>query len=205
MGVIKMICIEIKKAGQVYQLNLEGFTDLQAAHYFAREVAVGKENFEDEQQLIDLGTSQEYDHIRVWKEAPKAPEIEPPQPTAIKESNYIKAFRDRITWLGQDLKLKGVKAVEEGVPLVLIYDINEEPAQTQINKENLYKLSDYQGQVLGYKDPLPIIPHADLHSEEEALEYVLDYIKEIRKATPGKHSAEVTATAFFAFTKDEEE
>jgi hypothetical protein len=204
-----MICIEIKKTGQVYQLNLTSFNDLNKAHDFAVEIATGKADYVDRSQIIDLGTSQEYDHIRVWKEEEKYLQVPlsdaPGHIPAVEESkNYIKAFEDRITWLGQDLKLKGVKAVEEGVPLVLIYDINDEPAQTKINKENLYKLSDYQGQVLGYKDPLPIIPHADLHSEEEALEYLNDYILEIRKAAPGK-SEEATATAYFAFTKDEEE
>lgn len=200
-----MIGVEIYKGGQLYQINLNGWTDLTMAHKYAMNIAAGKEIFSDGDQIVDLGTSNKYEHIRVWREKETtSPAVEPPKEDVKPQSkDYIKSFVDRITWLGQDLHLKGVKAVEDGVPLVLIYEINDEPAQVQLSKENLQELSTYQGQVLGYFHPVALVPHADLHSEEEALEYVEDYVKEIRKNTAAVNDKK-TATAFFGFTKDEE-
>jgi len=204
-----MICIEIKKSGQVYQFDLEGQADLHEAHLFALDIATGNAEYVDPTQIIDLGTSKDYEHIRVWKttEAAQGPAVEPPQLPAQKEDeDFIKSFEDRITWLGQDLKLKGVKAMLDGVPFILIYEINNEPAQVQVSKDNLEGLTDYQGRVLGYTAPIAIIPPGDLHSEEDALEYVEDYLNEIRKEAEEKQDEikELTARAYVGFVEVEE-
>lgn len=198
-----MIGVEIKKNGQLYQFKISHTTDLDRAYERAVAIAQNKDNWNDGENIVDLGTSSEYEHIRVWKED-QGVKVDPP-PAAAEEpkgKNYVKAFEDRITWLGMDLKLKGVKAVEDGVPMVLVYEINDEPAQVQIAKENLAQLAQYQGQVLGYTSPLALVPGGDLLDEEAALEYVQDYIHEVRTAKINDN-VDKTAAAFFGFTKDE--
>ncbi|MGP9042122.1 hypothetical protein [Cytobacillus kochii] len=198
-----MICIEIKKGGQSYKFNLTGDMSLSNAYDQALKIATNKENFTDGNQIMDLGTSKDYEFIHVWEEAEeKQTSVAPPVSVAT-DKDYIKSFEDRIMWLGQDLRLKGIKAVEKGVPLILIYEINNEPAQVQISRDNLEGLTEYQGRVLGYDAPMSIIPPGDLYSEEEAREYIQDYIDELRKASPKEPAKD--ALAYFGFTKDEEQ
>lgn len=202
-----MMNFEIKKAENVYTFTIPaGLKTLQEAYEFAKDIASGKEYFEDKGQIVDLGPSKEYEYIRVWRDEGNDNRVAPPQEVTepAENGNFIKPFYDRITWLGMDLQLKGIKAVEEGVPLVLIYEINNEPAQLNVSNDNLLNLTAYQGEVLGYKGPIPVLPPGDLYSEEEALEYMQDYIKEIRKDTAVLTTGK-TATAYFGFTKNEEE
>lgn len=198
-----MITAEIKKGGQTYLIDIPE-TDLNKAYEHALAVATNHANYITEDQIIDLGTSKEYDHIRVFRET-DLPAVEPAgsPPVMEKEDNYIKSFEDKITYLGQTLSLKGVKAVEDGVPFVLLYEINDQPAQVTVSGNGLQKLTQYQGEVLGYNSPMPIVPPADLLSEEDALEYVEDYLKDLRKATEYQLE-EKNAVPYFGFTKDEE-
>lgn len=200
-----MIKAEIKKNDTLYVLDLTQLGDINKAYAFALGVATNTENYNDGVQIVDLGTSKEYDHIRVYVEEQQGVQVAEPAPAATENlpEEYITSFKDRITYLGQDLQLKGIKAVADGVPFVLIYEINDQPAYEMATHNALCKITDYQGQVLGYANPVAIVPPADLLTEEDALEYVEDYIKDIKKAAadlPG----EKTATAFVNFNKDEE-
>jgi hypothetical protein len=203
-----MICIEIRKGGQDYRFTLTGEEatefSLGEAYDFAVDLATGKTFFTGENSITDLGTSKDYEAIKVWQETP-AVEVGPPKLPALEDNkNYIKPFSDHIFYLGQSLMIKGVKALEDGVPFVLIYDVDGQPAQTQASRETIVKLSHYQGQVLGYKNPIVINPQGDIYSEEDALEYVEDYLGDLRKERQTLYNTQdLSATAFTNFTKDE--
>jgi hypothetical protein len=204
-----MIKAEIKKNGNLYVFDLTSKETVKEAYAAALLIAAGKENYEDQLQIVDLGTSEAYDHIRVYVEADvvqvAAPEDDSQLAFQLEDSaDYMKGFEDRITYLGQDLQLKGIKAVADNVAFVLIYEINEQPAQLTMGKNSLFNLTVHQGRVLGYADPTAIVAAADLLDEEAAVEYVEDYIKELqeerRRMLDGIGK---TATAFVDFNKDE--
>ncbi|MED3571937.1 hypothetical protein [Cytobacillus praedii] len=199
-----MIIAEIKKGGQVYEFTLNDFQDLNAAHEFIREVATGKSDFISQEQVIDLGTSQDYEHIRVWMDQAFSV-VDPAADLPVLEDskNYVRGFFDRISFLGQDLSINGVKALEDGVAFVLIYEINNQPAHVVAGKDSLKNVTYHQGLILGYKDPTPIVAPADLLTEEAAIEYVEDYIKELKKKADDIR-VNKTATAYYGFTKEGE-
>lgn len=200
-----MIIAEIKKAGQVFQLGFSFTEDLVEAHKAAVTIATGSNVYEGENQIVDLGPSGEYEYIRVFKEEGVA--VEPPKPTNLegrKEDKYIKPFEDTITYLGQVVHTKGIKAAVDGVGFVLIYEVGGLPAQTLMSKQSLKKLTFMQGQVLGWNEPLVLVPAADLLDEEAALEYMEDYLKELeQEARVLKDQQNKTATAYVDFNKDE--
>lgn len=197
-----MIKAEIKKKDHVYILDLTPFGELYEAYEEARAIAQGKEVYNHNGQILDLGNNPNYDHIRVYVEE-DAVQVAPPAATAELPAEYVTGFEDRITYLGQDLKVKGVKAVADGVPFVLLYEINDQPAHVMVNADSLGKITYYQGQVLGFTDPVAIVTSADLLAEDDAIEYVEDYIKETRKKAD-ELATNKNATAYFGFTKDEE-
>ena len=202
-----MIVAEIKKAGEVYQISLPNFTDLQPAYELAQKIATTEADYADENIIIDLGTSPEYEHIRVYRDdeevkvqvgAPVVPVMED------ETKSYLKGFYDKISYLGQTLEVKGVKAQSEGVGFVLIWEINQQPAHLIVSGDGLKKLTYHQGQVLGWKDPQPIVAPGDMYSEEEAIEYVEDYIAELLKAAAEiRNHKGKTATAYVDFNKEE--
>lgn len=208
-----MIMAEIKKLGQVYQIGLPNFTDLQAAYELALSIATNNDNYVDDHVVIDLGTSKEYEHIRIYRDKEEASvQVEPPGPVEAlrkhiedqKEKEYVKGFYDKISYLGQTLEVKGVKAQADGVGFVLLYEINQQPAHLTISGDGLKKLTYHEGQVLGWKDPQAIVAPGDLYSEEEAIEYVQDYVADLLKAAAElRDSKGKTAAAFVGFTKDE--
>lgn len=202
-----MIKAEIKKKDTVYVLDLTYLETLQAAYNFALKVATNRDNYEDQRQIVDLGTSTEYEHIRVYVEEQQPQvEVEPPNTTAVEETegSYIKPFYDKLTYLGQPIEVRGIKAQADNVGFVLLYEINGGPAQHTISGEGLRKLTYHAGQVLGYKDPTAIVPPADLLDEEAALEYVEDYLTDLLRAAAAlRDDVDKTATAYVGFNKDE--
>jgi len=193
-----MIKAEILKDGRTYEISFPEAENLKQAFDIAIGVAKGREVFEGD-QLLDLGSSAEYQHIMVYfAEDPavvSAPEPDSAAPEPDDQS-YIRPFYDKVTFLGNTVEVRAVKAAVSGVHFILVYDVNEMPALMSMSKTGLQNLAYHIGQVQGANDPTVIIQAADLADEEEAISYVEDYLADLVAAADSLPKADLTAVAF---------
>ena len=192
-----MIKAEILKNNATYVLGYPEDVGLQKAYEMASDVAVGRGLYTTSELMLDLGSSEEYQHIRVYVEADVV--IEAPTMDAAPEpddQSYIRAFYDKVTFLGNTVEVRAVKAAVSGVHFILVYDVNEMPALMSMSKTGLQNLAYHIGQVQGANDPTVIIQAADLADEEEAISYVEDYLADLVAAADSLPKADLTAVAF---------
>ena len=184
-----MIKAEVHAYGKEFVFGLPGFKDKHKAHAFMLEVVNGREFLEDEAQLVDFNNG--YDLLRVYDEEAmkkaaaaekQGVEVEPPKPEEKPQdpNNYVKKFDDKITYLGQPLAINGVKAMDEGVPFILVYGVDGQASTAKMSAETLYKLSIYVAEVQGYHAAQVIRPHGEIPGDD-AVEYVQDYIEELKE------------------------
>lgn len=201
-----MIVVEIKKNGQLYTFHLNSFKDIHTAYEYANEVATGKNYFEDSSTIVDLGTSEEYEHIRVWEEKQIEITNDVVEPEGyLAKGLHVSTVNAVFSYLGQKLSVKVARGflLDHDGAFLLAYEINNQPAMTIVSKDNLENIVIQAGYALGYGEATAIIQHADLLTEEAAIEYVEDYLKELQKETAGDMK-DKTATAYFGFNKDED-
>lgn len=178
-----MIEAIIVKNGQSYQFNYPNSYNIQTLHEQLMEIATGKADYVSEDKIVDLGTSPDYECITIARhEDPNSDLVAPPEAHLEEEEgeDYIRGFYDKFTYMGNVVEVKGIRAKVSEVGIVLIYAINGMGPSTSFGPTNLYELTFRAGKIQGFGDPVVLTPKGDLAGEEEAFEYMKDYIKHIR-------------------------
>lgn len=188
-----MIKVEILKNNTPYVLDFMGGETLQEAYDAAKNVAEGREYFKTEDGVLDLGTSDSYQHIRAWVEADPVI-VEPP--TAVEElkSKYFETvFFDRISFLGNTVTVRGVKATVGDCRFILVHEVDNTPALFLLQKSSLEKLAEHVAAIQWIEKSEVIIQAADLSNNEEAIEYMVDYLDDL--VSNAEHIAQEDFTA----------
>lgn len=196
-----MIVAEIRKDNQEYRLEFLEFT-LDSAYVMARKIATGEENFVTGVGIMDLGTSKEYQHIKIYEEADPV-QVEPPLPPKMlneEGEDFVQPLYDKVSFLGSTVEVRAVKGRADGVEFILVHEVNGSPALLVLSKPNLDALAQHIGQVQGLTYPTVVIQVGDLSNDEEATEYLEDYIEELQAAAENLPKGNLTATAFPDFT-----
>jgi hypothetical protein len=196
---------EIKKNTEVYTFNFNGEKDLDKIYKQLLGIAKGQEVYRDQEQIIDLRTG-EYDHIRVYRAGHAGPFVEEPEkePEKQRMNEGLEHFTQNVKHLGQKLCIKGVRGEIDGVPFLMVYQINDQDAIAAMSKKNLQELTWTVSSQLKLAGPVMITPHAAGMDDDEALEYVQDYADELAKETTRLlENKDKTAVAFNEWNKEE--
>lgn len=193
-----MIKAEIKKGLQTYLIDLPMFISLEEAYKYAVILATGQDYHTQNDLILDLGTSQQYDHIKVWYEQPQLPGlpmVEPPQAAGPKEGPI--PFTARLTFLEQKIQLEGAQEEYADKTYYLPAFINGVAALDAMNSDSLESLLLHYAASTGVPatNAVVVMPHAALPDLEEAVAYLGDYVDEIRK-TAGVPTQKKTARAY---------
>jgi hypothetical protein len=182
-----MIIAEIKKNLQVYRLQFpegeNGYT-LQQAYERAVDVAEGREVYLGDDQILDLGPGNKYDHIRVWREEDLQPDVvehELPDP---KEFPQWTEYEVPITYLGQKLKVRCILYYEgPAQAYLLITSINDMPPLEVLSHghANTLTITVASQSVPAYVHVTPIVPKATL-ADHDVIPYIEDYIDACKKS-----------------------
>lgn len=179
-----MIVTEVRKNGQTYQIHNEEATDLEAAYKKALRVAVGEELYTTESEILDLGTSRGYDHIKVWVEGqnPVEAKIEAQESEPKPKRAAFNEIKRSLDFLGQRIILEYQEYRDENGHLYFLpMFIDKEYALDKLDDWRLASLinthatNDLQ---LAPADFTILIPPAALPDWDEAKAYISDYIKE---------------------------
>lgn len=204
-----MILVKIGKNGQTYDVHFTAGETLEQAYEKAKEIAQGRETLESPINILDLGTSRDYEYIHatVVEQEPEV-EVEPPKEAVLVENEdgvMLEAFYDKITYLGNTVEVSAVKARMQGVPFILVHEVNGLPALMTMSRTNLEQLANHVGLVQGMAHPAVVLQPGDLSSDEEAIEYLSDYLEDLRKEADHLPKSEMTAVAFPEINEKERE
>lgn len=182
-----MIKAEIMKGGRTYVLTFKDGTpeDMNKAWKHAYKVATGEEQHQAADGILDLGTRKEYDHIKVWHEAPvvEEPKLEEGRPAGMPSWDEIAL---KATYLGQELILSVQEHIDRDqvayyVPMFLEGD----PALDRLSSDKLLDVTKraLEGISVDHtsENVVILIPPAALPDWDEARDYIKDYVKETEK------------------------
>ncbi|MCM3789437.1 hypothetical protein M3221_13610 [Domibacillus indicus] len=192
---------EIKKAGEVYQFNLTNYPDIGAAYSQAIKYATSQEIAKADDHFIDLGTSAEYQHIRIWKNK-EEPVVEPPQPEPPKEAGGVSVFRTaEFNYLGVMLTLSGLSLSYEGVFYVLPMEANNRPVSEMLADDALISLTEEYLKKQGISEYQIVLPPSQL-THSTAMSYLEKVAQEEGKKPPDAENHEPNAQAFLGWNKE---
>ncbi|MGG3803155.1 hypothetical protein [Metabacillus fastidiosus] len=199
-----MLIIEIRKAGKLYNINFQQGT-LEEAYKLAKDIATGKATYQDDMKILDLGPSDQYEHIHVFKEE-LGPVVEDPKDDPVyDEVGEYKEFKGTIQHLGQKITLEGLKYCTQTCAYFLPMSANGIPALELMSGETLYEVTERyiksNGYDNGYEHRKIVIPPGLLADYEEGAAYLKDYVKEF-EAELAVDASELTAQVWPAWNKD---
>lgn len=199
-----MIVAEIMKNNQTYVIEFIEGTTLQQGFDQARDIATGVASYITDQGVLDLGFSKEYQHIKVTLEEDPVQVAPPAPPKMLDETSldFVQAFYDKVSFLGSTVEVRAVKGRADNVEFILVHEVNNHPALMTLSKHSLEQLAQHIGEVQGMKYPIVVMQAADLPSEEDAVEYLEDFIKETKAAADNLPKEDLTAVAFPAFNEN---
>lgn len=188
---------EIKTDAGVYEVIIEGATDIKAAWKHVEDTLAAYMPFENEDELIVIAAGASLKHIRIW-DPEKRPSpmkmVEEPGEDPVIEGIFD--WETTATYLGQNFKLAGVGHRKKGTkPVYMAVTINGGPAGEALDTAKLNELlmywreseGDSPGTYVIYKLPEGLIVEA-----EDAGSFLLEAVKGVGYTTDNK-----TATASF--------
>lgn len=198
----KQFDVTIQKSGQAFQLSLPGHT-IDEAYTHAVDLATGKTNITQPDQILDFGTAP-YDFIKVTEKTIE-PQVAPPAPQVGEANgNVLFPFIQNIEYLGQKMEIKGVRTIHKDVGYVVLYEAAGSPIQTVFSRKSQDELTYYVGESFGYSNHVSLVPEGDLSDVNDAIEYLEDYVAEVIEIEKKKREdRNKTATAYVGFTEGE--
>lgn len=165
----KVIKAIIRKNGEEFHIDLgRDYETLEAAHLFLIEVAKGQDFIINGNEILDLGTSEEYEAIKVWyEELQQEIEVAPPEP---KREYFERGYIVMAEYLGQKLRIAGLEARYLDREYFLPMAINGKPAQEALGGDKLKALL----MAVLPAHVAAVVPPAQLPDYEEAETYIKD-------------------------------
>ncbi|AYP68425.1 hypothetical protein HWB91_gp55 [Bacillus phage vB_BboS-125] len=172
----KQLRAVIRKGGQEYQVNPQGVEgSLYDVHEFLIKVATGKDFIITENEILDLGTSDDYEAIKVWyEEVPDAVEVAPPEE---KREYFEEEYTYIAEYLGNKLRIKGLAARYLDREYYLPMHINDQAALEALPGNKLKALL----MAIVPANVAVIVPPAQLPDYAEAESYIRDLGDEYQK------------------------
>lgn len=193
---------EIKKAGELYEFHLDDFTDIAAAYSQALKYATSKEIAKTEDHYIDLGTSDQYEHIRIREIKPETV-VEPPVLGLPEEAGGVISFcSPEFNYLGVMISLSGFSIEHEENLYILPMQANGNPVSEMLSEEALILLTEKYLSTQGITQYEIIVPHAQLVSNDDAIRYLTDAAQTKGKKPPDVEQHEPNAKAFLGWNKE---
>lgn len=173
----KLIKAVIKKNGVEYSIPFgEQQIELPEAYENLLKMATGQDYLKTDHEIIDFGSGNEYDYIRVWYE--HVPEVAAPQEEEAEE--WDEDHRVTVHYLKQELKIRGVLGFLNNTFYYLPMTINGSPALELLNRDRLQGLL-CRHDVLKKTGAIIVVPPSQLPDTTEAKAYIEDLAEEQRK------------------------
>lgn len=172
-----MIKAEIKVGDSTYVLEFPEGKNLQDVHAYALSVATGHKVHNTGTEILDLN-KKDYDHIRVWQEAPQLPHFPQVAPPKFKEPENPGLVKKGVEYLGQKLDLEVTTYADGDRVYMLPYKINGNPATSMLGTAALAQLCSEFAKRQGYQPCEVVLPHGNIYDDQEALAFVKDYAEE---------------------------
>lgn len=198
-----MIKVEILTAYERYVIDYPQAKSLKEAYEDAfKKIYKEADIFEGPDGILDITNPADVKHIRVYDEKEKSkfphfPEVAPPPALekdpldgeVIKRKGYTEL-------LGRVVNVEYAACIDNGVPFVMVYKVDDVDAINALKKANLQKVTEQLAEANQLKGAMAIIPHAVI-MEDDVEDYVKDFIADLKKATKDKLlNGQKTARAF---------
>lgn len=175
-----MIKAEVLKDLQKYILDFPEVDNLEDAYDLAQDVASGQAVHITPTEMLDLGPSEGYSHIKVyWQVDPDPNEILSEEATAALETPENPRINgSHVETLGQKVVLDVAEYIDEKHIYVMPYLLNSEPALHMIGQTGLEAICQQYVQKQKYLNAVIVLPHGPIIDEAEALAFVQDFAAE---------------------------
>ena len=188
-----MIKAEIKTDAMTYDININGYDDVQAAYDYVVATLESTRVFKGDTTILQLGDAAFIKHIKVYKtdlpavghEVTDGVALAKEMLTAIEDRNPMrKVTLNKGQYLGNPISMKCQTYEAEGHVYYLPMEINDLPAYEVLGESSQREYINTWASSMGFVVAAytVVVPPAQLPDYDEAIEYLRDYVRETQEA-----------------------